>query len=98
MGCPKQWADMVIGQVVGHRDGVEIVLDLISGQELELDCPAVEYSARYLAVLAKMTPVERYAMLTHQSMLGPKLISTSQVSLWSEAQYQARVREAGLPV
>lgn len=98
IGCPKQWADMAIGQVVGHCDGVEIIFDLISEQQLEVNCPAVEYSARYLAVLAKMTPIERFEMLAHQSKPGPKLIPTATVSLWSESQYQERVREAGLPV
>ena len=89
---------MVIGQVTGYSADIEMVQDLVSGKELLMRYPRVGYSPRHLAVLAKMTPYERFNLLSNNHKIRQKTIPVPPVPLWSEAQYQFCVRQAGLQV
>ncbi len=98
IGCSNEWENMVIGPVTGYSADIEMVQDLVSGKELMMVCPMVGYSPRHLAVLSKMTPYERFDLLSKNHKIRQKTIPALPIPLWSEAQYQFCVRQAGLRV
>lgn len=98
IGCPDVWANLIIGQVREHVEGIEQVKDLVSGQQLLLGCPIVAYSPRYLAILANLTPYERFNMLSQTRKISEKPTFTPKTTLWTLPQYQDCVQSVGLPI
>lgn len=99
IACPNEWDSMVVGRVVGflpRSSGVLIVDDMVSGSQVIVFSPRVEYSEEALFALARMTPYERYNHISVNSTVGPDKPRTGQEPLTVEDYAEIAVRVAAL--